>query len=97
MDSSCLARAQLAVPILRKILSMVAGEEGCMDEKQHYSARRVFQHLGLHHVLLRLLSHIQMDRAGTEAGLAYAVRLLLLLKHCFMNQGSRLAFPSFYF
>lgn len=79
MDSSCLARAQRAVHILRKILAMVTGEEGSVLAPQHFSARRVFQHLGLHHVVLRMLSHVQMDRARTEASLAYAVGPLFLL------------------
>ena len=80
MDSSCLARAQRAVPLLRKILAMVVnGEEDGASAPQHLAARRVFQHLGLHHVVLRLLSHVQMDRARTEAGLAYAVMPLHLL------------------
>ncbi len=74
MDSSCLARAQRAVPLLREILSMVMNsEENSAPTAKHLTARRVFQHLGLHHVVLRLLSHVQMDRARTEAGLAYAV------------------------
>ena len=80
VDSSCLARAQRAVPLLRKILAMVVnGEEDGASAPQHLAARRVFQHLGLHHVVLRLLSHVQMDRARTEAGLAYAVMPLHLL------------------
>jgi hypothetical protein len=78
VDSSCLARAQRAVPLLRAIFSMIMdGEDNCLGESEstpkQLAARRIFQHLGLHHVVLRLLSHIQMDRARTEAGLAYAV------------------------
>ncbi len=74
VDSSCLARAQRAVPLLRKILAMVVnGEEEGVASPQHLAARRVFQNLGLHHVVLRLLSHVQIDRAKAEAGLAYAV------------------------
>ncbi len=85
MDSSCLARAQRAVPLLRKILAMVVNdEEEGVASPQHLAARRVFQNLGLHHVLLRLLSHVQIDRAKAEAGLAYAVRP----SHC----GSQISF-----
>ena len=84
MDSSCLARAQRAVPLLRAILSMLMNsEENGVSTPNNSAVRRVFQHLGLHHVVLRLLSHVQMDRARTEASLAYAVLPLYPPSHSY--------------